>query len=79
MASNVELSNVKQLVESSIPGAGVEVTTDGYYVTVHVVSELFAGKRPVARQQMVYKGLSELIASGELHAVNILAKTPDEA
>ncbi len=69
---------LKQRVEAVIEGAQVEVTTDGYYFNVMAVSERFAGKRPVQRQQMVYAGFVELIADGSLHAVNIQTFTPEE-
>ena len=45
-------------------------------IQITVVSEIFEGLRPVARQQKVYAPLNEFIRSGELHAVNIIAKTP---
>jgi acid stress-induced BolA-like protein IbaG/YrbA len=70
--------DLKQRVEAAIPGAQIEVTTDGYYYTVIAVSEAFEGKRAVQRQQMVYAGLNDLIADGSLHAVNIETFTPEE-
>lgn len=70
--------DLKQRVEAAIPGAQIEVTTDGYYYTVIAVSEAFEGKRAVQRQQMVYAGLNDLIADGSLHAVNIETHTPEE-
>jgi acid stress-induced BolA-like protein IbaG/YrbA len=50
----------------------------GHY-TVTVISESFAGMRPVARQQRVYAPLADIIADGAIHAVNIRAMTPAEA
>lgn len=69
---------LRQRVEAEMPGAQIEVTTDGYYFNILAVSELFSGKRPVQRQQMVYAGLKDLIADGSLHAVNIQTYTPEE-
>jgi stress-induced morphogen len=42
-----------------------------------VVSESFAGKRPLARHQMVYKCLGKLMGN-EIHAFAIRAHTQDE-
>ena len=78
MADALSPELVQQRVESAIKGARVEVSTDGYYYNIEVVSEAFAGKRAVARQQMVYRALSDFIADGSMHAVNIKALAPDE-
>ena len=51
---------------------------DGSHFQVIVVSESFAGLRPVKRQQMIYQHLNEHIASGELHAISIKTYTQDE-
>ena len=42
-----------------------------------LVSEVFAGKRPVARHQMVYKLLADELA-GEVHALALHVFTPEE-
>jgi BolA protein len=41
------------------------------------VAEEFAGKRPLARHQLVYKALGSLVGN-EIHALSIRAYTPDE-
>lgn len=69
---------LKQRVEAKMPDAQIEVTTDGYYFNITAVSESFSDKRPVQRQQMVYAGLTDIIADGSLHAVNIQTFTPEE-
>lgn len=74
----MDLNDLEKRVLNHIEGAEVTVETDGYYVTVNVVSELFEGMRPVKRQQTVYGAFNDLIADGSLHAVNINAKTPSE-
>ena len=63
-------------LESAFPGAQIDVQLDGSHCQVTVVSDLFEGLRPVARQQKVYAPLNEFICSGALHAVNIIANTP---
>jgi stress-induced morphogen len=59
---------------------GMHDDPNGSHIIVEVVSEAFEGKRPVARQRMVYQALwEEMSAGGALHAVDsIIAKTPSE-
>ncbi|KAI4374451.1 hypothetical protein MLD38_012444 [Melastoma candidum] len=47
------------------------------HFNVRVVSPNFEGKTLVSRHRMVYDALSEELASG-LHALSIVAKTPEE-
>ena len=54
----------------------LEVSGDGRHFEALIVSPLFEGKRPVQRQQLVYAALSESIANGSIHAVNIRTFTP---
>ncbi len=70
---------IQQMIEQSMNCQSVEVAGDGYHFEAKVVSNDFAGKRPVARQQMVYAVLQERIASGELHAISLKTLTEEEA
>lgn len=56
----------------------LEVELSGNHCSVLVVSESFDGLNQVKRQQAVYACLNNKIASGEIHAVNIKALTPDQ-
>ena len=58
--------------------AEVMVTGDGSHFDVTIVSPEFEGKTMVQEQQMVNTILYEKITSGEIHAINIKAYTPDE-
>lgn len=69
---------LKQLLENSLEGCDIDVLLEGNHLTVTAVGEIFAGLRPVKRQQMVYAPLNELIADGTIHAVNINASAPGE-
>lgn len=75
----MEATDVKALVAKAFPGATVDVELLGGHYTVTVISDDFAGVRPVARQQRVYAPLADVIAAGTIHAVNIRAMTPAEA
>lgn len=44
---------------------------------VTIVSEAFAGKRPLARHRLVYDALGALMET-DIHALRIAAKTQDE-
>lgn len=69
-------TTITHALESALPGASIDIELDGSHCQITVVSEIFEGLRPVARQRKVYAPLNEFIRSGELHAVNIIAKTP---
>lgn len=70
---------VKNLIEAGLECDSVEIGGDGYHFEAVVVSKAFEGKRPVARQQMVYATVQPQITSGELHALSLKTLTPEEA
>jgi len=70
---------VKALIEQAMPGATVEMIGDACSMAVRVVSEDFEGKSLIQRHRMVMEGIKAHIASNELHALSIQAKTPEEA
>lgn len=74
----MELQEIKALLEQKIPGAIIEIDGDGYHFQVTVISNVFAGKTLVKKQQLVYAALNEQIVSGAIHAVSIKTYTPDE-
>ncbi len=71
-------TEIKALIDDGLPGAEVEVVSDDntHYAAL-VVSESFAGKRPLARHQLVYQCLGARMGN-EIHAMSIRAYTPDE-
>ena len=71
-------SIIRERLESEFVNAQVELQINGNRAVIKVISEVFEGSSRVQRQQRVYGCLSELIQSGELHAVTIEAKTPQE-
>jgi len=74
----MEVGAVKQMILDDIPDAKITVEGEDCSFTVTVVSEVFKGKLPVARQKMVMAPFKALIASGELHALSVKAVTPEE-
>jgi len=71
--------NVAELIRAGLPGATVHVQSeDDTHFAALVVSADFAGKRSIARHQMVYGALGSLMGR-EIHALSIEALTPEEA
>ncbi len=69
---------IQKLIAERMPDARVEVSGgDGKY-TANVISEVFDGLPPLKRHRLVYACVNDEIASGELHALTIVAKTPAE-
>lgn len=73
--------NAESLIEflqPHFPQGLIQAVNNGNKFDVRVVDESFVNKRQVQRQQMVYSLVNPFIASGEIHALNIQALTPDE-
>lgn len=77
---------VKSLVRDAFPDAEIDVIaedhederSDGDHFGLVVVSEEFDGMSRVERHRAVHDALGDAIG-GEIHAVEIRARTPDEA
>ena len=70
---------VARLIRAGLPGAQVEVQSDDHtHFAARVIAREFAGKRALARHQLVYRALGELMGR-EIHALSIEALTPEEA
>ena len=74
----MDVEVVREKITADLPNAKVTVQGEDCNFSVTVVSELFAGKLPVARQRMVMAPFTEQLASGELHALSVKAITPEE-
>jgi acid stress-induced BolA-like protein IbaG/YrbA len=69
---------IAELIRAGLPGATVHVESDdNTHFASRIVAEQFAGLRPIARHQLVYKTLGALVGR-EIHALSIEALTPDE-
>jgi acid stress-induced BolA-like protein IbaG/YrbA len=72
-------AEIAELIRSALPGATVRVESeDNTHFAALVVAEEFAGKRSLARHQLVYRALGERMGR-EIHALSIEALTPEEA
>ena len=65
-------------MEAHFEACELIVRGEGNHYDITVIGEVFAGLRAVKKQQLVYAALSEQIADGSIHAVNIATYTPDE-
>lgn len=74
----MDAATVTALLEAQLEGCEIRVDGEGNRYDITVVGEVFADKRPVQRQQLVYAALNEQIASGAIHAVNIRTFTPEQ-
>jgi acid stress-induced BolA-like protein IbaG/YrbA len=70
---------VKALLLGSFSNDQIQVEGEGAKYIISIISEQFEGKRAVPRQQMIYTLLNDYISSGEIHAVSMDLKTPEEA
>lgn len=74
----MDAATVKTLLQAELPDCEIEVQGEGASYDITVIGAVFAGLRPVKKQQMVYAALTEQIADGSIHAVNIQTLTPGE-
>jgi acid stress-induced BolA-like protein IbaG/YrbA len=69
---------IAEMIRAGLPGATVQVESDdNTHFASRIVASQFAGLRPIARHQMVYKTLGALVGR-EIHALSIEALTPEE-
>ncbi len=76
---SISNEDVIKLIQDAFPDAQVTVDGDGYKYETTVVSQSFDGLNTLKRHQAVYAAVDSVITSGDLHALTIHAKTPDEA
>ena len=69
---------IQQLIATQMPDAKIDVSgSEGKFVA-NVTSAVFDGLTPIKRHKLVYACVNDEIASGELHALTIVARTPAE-
>lgn len=69
---------ITQLIQAALPHAQVEVRSDDdTHFSARLVGPEFAGLRPLARHQLIYRALGERMGR-EIHALTIEAFTPQE-
>jgi len=77
-AGPITPERVADMIRTGLPGATVHVESDdNTHFASQVVAAQFAGLRPIARHQLVYRTLGALVGR-EIHALSIEALTPEE-
>jgi acid stress-induced BolA-like protein IbaG/YrbA len=69
--------NIRTYIAAGLDCAHIEVTGDGSHFEAVIVSTAFAGKRPIARHQLVYAALGDRMKQ-EIHALSMRTLTPEE-
>lgn len=73
------LDDVKQAIESSIPGSAATVSGGGGHFEIDVVSDQFEGKRVLAKQRLVLQSIKHLMTGDDapVHAIDrLICRTP---
>lgn len=69
--------DIRTYIAAGLNCEHLEVTGDGSHFEAVIVSEAFAGKRPIARHQLVYGVLGDRMKQ-EIHALSMRTLTPAE-
>ena len=69
---------VLEIIDDSARHAGHAGARSGGHFKVTLVAEAFRGRSSLERHRLVYAAVAPLMA-GKVHALNITARTPDEA
>lgn len=69
--------DIRTYIAAGLDCAHIEVTGDGSHFEAVIVSPAFAGKRPIARHQLVYAALGDRMKQ-EIHALSMRTLTPEE-
>jgi len=69
---------LRALIAAGLPCTHLSVDGDGRHWQAVVVSEAFAGLRPIARHQRVYATLGSKMHTDEVHALSMKTYTPAE-
>ena len=69
-------NEIRQMIETGMPGAEVYVDGDGQHFVARVVSDSFAGVPMIKQHRMVYATLGNAM-EGAIHALSIQTYTKD--
>lgn len=72
----METEAVAKLIRAGLPGAEVQVSGDGSHFEAVVVSDVFDGLSLLKRERLVMETVKDQVATGELHALSVKARTP---
>jgi len=75
---HMTLEEIQAKIESGIDNSVVTMDGDGCNCSTLVVSPVFEGMSLLSRQRAVMSLVSDDIKSGELHALSVKTRTPEE-
>ncbi len=75
---SITAETMRQLIAGALPCEHLSVQGDGRHWFATIVSQAFAGKRLIARHQMVYAALGDRLQTDEVHALSMKTLTPEE-
>jgi BolA protein len=67
-----------EIIDDSAQHAGHAGAREGGHFRVRIVADAFKGRSQLERHRLVYAAVAQLMGQG-VHALSILARTPDEA
>ena len=67
-----------EIIDDSAAHAGHAGARSGGHYRVQLVAEAFRGRSSLERHRLVYEAVAPLL-SGSVHALNIVARTPEES
>ena len=78
LSAELQPTKLEVIDDSHLHAGHAGAEGDKGHYTVHIVSSQFEGLRPIARHQLVYKAVAEMMHT-EIHALSIIALAPNEA
>jgi BolA protein len=90
MSANPLVAEIRAAIERELAPLSLDIFDDsarhaghagaraGGHFRVSLVAEVFRGRSPLERHRLVYAAVAPLLQDG-VHALNISARTPDEA
>jgi stress-induced morphogen len=73
------VDDVKQLIESALPGSNVEVIDEGggNHLRVNVTASQFEGMSRIDQHRLVKNAVRERTDTGELHSLTVKTAVPE--
>ena len=68
-----------ELIDDSAAHAGHAGSRGGGHYRVNIVAAAFRGRSPLERHRLVYAAVAPLLSGGAVHALNIVARAPEES
>ena len=68
-----------ELIDDSAAHAGHAGSRGGGHFRVRIVAEAFRGRSQLERHRLVYAAVAPLLSGGSVHALNIVARAPEES